>query len=293
MISSLLVCLVVTALPGEAEGEAGFQDFYARAEAQTAKKDDSSAIALYREAEAFKSTPQAAVRLAQALERLGDGASATLYYRLALTRAPEAPEAAALAQSIGTFLGKAGSAGLGLLEVFAPRASRVRIQGKGFPLAPAALFVPPGEYVVEADFPSGPRTTRVRVKGGQVATLTFEPVQPPLLGVEQALSDQAIARGSTADEGPPPNVLRVVGIVALVVGAIAAGVGIALGASSASDARVARDTSVPRAQRLVAATAANQKAVPANTLMIAGGAAAAGGGVLLIISLPEPGVKKQ
>ncbi len=286
-----MVSLMVAGLPGEAEGEAGYADFFARAEAMTAKNEDAAAIALYREAERFKGTPDSAKRLGKAYDKLGDTASATLYYRLALARAPEATDAPAIAQIVGTHLGKAGSEGKGLVEVFAPRASRLSVQGREYPGAPIALFVTPGEYEVEAVFPSGKKTTRLRVKSGQVASLTFEPVQPPLLSTEQALPEAAIAKGQTSDEGPPANVLRIVSIIAMGVGVAAAGTGVYFAVGSAADAEQAKNTMLNRAQRQEFANSANAKAVPANALMIGGAAALVAGGAMFIFSLPEPGKK--
>ncbi|MCU0698758.1 MAG: hypothetical protein MUC96_19830 [Myxococcaceae bacterium] len=292
MMHSLVVVALLAGLPGEAEGEAGYTDFFARGEAMAAKNEDAVAIALWREAEAFKGTPQSAQRLARAYEKLGDGAFATLYYRLALARAPESAEAPTMAQSVGTLLGKAGSEGKGLIEVFAPRASKLVVQGREFPPGPVAMFAAPGEYEVLATFPGGVKSTRVRVKGGQVASLHFEPVQPPLVTVDQALPEAAIARGALNDEGPPPNVLRIASIIAMGLGVAAAGGGIGLGVSSSQDAAQAQNTMIPRAQRQQFADSANAKAVPANTLMIAGAAAVLAGGVMFFFSLPEPGTKK-
>lgn len=292
MIVSVLASVVLAGLPGEAEGAAGYADFFARAEAAAAKNDDAVALALYREAENFKGTPESAKALGRAYEKLGDGAFATLYLRLALARAPDSNEAPTLAHSVGTFLGKAGSDGKGLVEVFAARATRISVQGKHFPAGPVAMFAAPGEYEVEAVFPSGKKTTRLRVKSGQVATLNFEPMQPPLVTAEQALPEAAVAKGATADNGPPTNGLRIAAIIAMVVGAAAGGVGIPLGVTSASDAAQARNTAISRAQRQSFADSANTKAPIANSLMIGGAAALVAGGVMLIISLPEPGQKK-
>ena len=60
---------------------------------------------------------------------------------------------------------------------------------------------------------------------------------------------------------------------------------------SGSDAAQARNTQLSRAERQAFANAANAKALPANTLMIAGGAVAVAGGVMFFFSLPEPGKK--
>ncbi|MBE2253614.1 MAG: hypothetical protein IAE78_29060 [Myxococcus sp.] len=291
MIVPLLVSLIVSTLPGEAEGEAGYADYFARAEAMAAKNEDAAAIALYREAERFKGTPESATKLGKAYDKMGDAASATLYYRLALARAPEASTAPGLAQLVGTHLGKAGAEGKGLVEVFAPRASKVSVQGREYPAAPVALFATPGEYEVEAVFPSGKKSTRLRVKAGQVASLSFEPVQPPLLSTEQALPEAAIAKGLTSDEGPSANVLRIAAIIAMGVGVAAGGAGIYLGVDSGNDAAQARNTALPRSERQAFANSANAKAVPANALMIGGAAALLAGGVMFIFSLPEPGKK--
>jgi hypothetical protein len=289
---TLVVVAMLAGLPGEAEGEAGYADFFARGEAMAVKRDDAAAIALWREAETYKGTPRSAERLARAYEKLGDGAFATLFYRLALARAPESAEAPALAQRVGTWLGQAGGDGKGLIEVVAPRASKLVVQGREFPDGLAALFVVPGEYEVQGTFPGGVKTTRLRVKRGQVASLSFEPVQPPLLSADQALSEAAVSKGVTRDEGPPSGALRVASIVAMSLGVMAAGGGVALGVSSAQDAAQAQNTMIPRAQRQQFANSANAKAVPANALMIGGAAAVVAGGVMFLFSLPEPGVKR-
>lgn len=293
MIVALLASVVVAGLPGEAEGSAGYADFFARAEAAAAKGEDAAAIALYREAEAFKGTPESARALGKAYEKLGDAAFATLYLRLALARAADTADAPALAQSVGNFLGKAGSDGKGLIEVFAARATRITVQGKAFPVGPVAMFVAPGEYEVEALFPTGKKTTRLRVKGGQVASVNFEPVQPPLLAAEQALPEAAVAKGQTADAGPPANVLRIVAIIAMGVGVAAGGAGIALGVSSANDATQARNTAISRAERQNYANAANSKALPANLMMIGGAAAVVAGGVMFGFSFGGDDKKKD
>lgn len=294
----LLVSVLVAGLPGEAEGEAGYADAFAKAEALSAKNEDAAALAMYREAERFKGTPDSAKALAKAYEKVGDPAFATLYLRLALARAPETSEAPTLAQSVGTFLGKAGSEGKGLLEVFAARAGSVTVQGRVFPSPPVAMFVAPGEYEIEATFPTGKKTTRVRVKNGQVTTLNFEPVQPPLLSAEQALPEAALARGETADpsaggsSGGGRTALRVLAIVAMGLGVAAGGVGVPLGISSANDAAQARNTNITRAQRQAFANSANAKAVPANALMIGGATALVAGGVMLIFSFGGDDAKK-
>jgi hypothetical protein len=291
VIVSFVLSLMVAGLPGEAEGAAGYADFFARGEAMAAKSEDGIAIALYLEAERFKGTPESATRLGKAYDKLGDTASATLYYRLALARAPESPDAPAIAQIVGTHLGKAGAEGKGLVEVFAARASRIRVQGREYPGTPVALFVKPGEYEIEGVFPGGKKTTRLRVKSGQVASLSFEPVQPPLLSTEQALTEAAIAKGLTSQEAPRPRGLRIASIIAMAVGAAIGGTGIFFAVGSGSDAQQARNSMLSRAQRQEFANSANAKAIPANVLMIGGAAALLAGGVIFFFSLPEPGTK--
>jgi hypothetical protein len=292
VLIQLVMRLALSTLPGESEGELGSSAALARADALSAMNDDA-ALAWYREAERLKPTAQSARSLARGYERLGDAALATLYDRLALAREPDSSEAPSAAQRVGTVLGKVGAEGLGLLEVMAPGASRLRMAGREFPSPPAALFLQPGEYEVVGTFPSGAKTTRLRVKAGQVVSLIFEPVRPPLLSADQALSAASLSSGLSNGEAPPPKVMRILSIVAMGAGVLAGGAGIALGASSAFDASRAQDTTIPRSERQLFADSANAKAVPANVLMIGGALVALGGGLLFYFSLPEPGVRSR
>lgn len=289
-MSFFVLQLLSAPLPGDEVAER-FRERFERAETEYRATDYGTAVALFREADRQRATPEVAFDLARCFEKLGDTPFATLYYRLYLRRAPEAPDMVDVAQKVGVALTQAEAAGLGYIEVDAPSANGLRVAGRDFPSSPAALFLPPGEYEVQADFPSGPRTARARVTIGHVAALYFEPRPPPLVPLESALSESLIARGLTA---PPrgPSGLRVAAWVTGAVGVAALAAGVAVGLSSRADAERMQDRSLTAGQAQALADSANTKGIVANALFGGGGAAVAGGVLMFVFSMPEPGARR-
>jgi hypothetical protein len=287
----VLTALVLAApMPGEAEA-ARFKDLFERAEAQFQAQDFGAAIALFRQADRVRVTPEVAFDLAKCFERLGDEAYTTFYYRQYMKRAPSAPDTLEVAEKVGTALAKAEAEGRGFLELEAPRAMAVRVDDRSYPEPPVALFLAPGDYEVAADFPGGSRTMMVHIVTGRTATVFFEPVQPPLVPLEKSLSADLVAKGYDA---PPtgPSKLRVASYVTAGVGVAALVAGIILGASSAADAsRLSTDKTMTVSEAQQVADAANAKGIAANVLFGVGGAGVAGGVVMFVFSMPEPGMK--
>jgi hypothetical protein len=282
---------VVTALPmpGEAETKR-FNDSFERAEALYSKGEYGAAIALFREADRMKVTPEVAFDLARSFEKLGDVEFTALYDRLYLQRAPDASDAREITARLERTLSREEDEGRSLLEVFSPGALSLTIAGHHFPAPPAALFLPPGEYIVEGLFDRSTKRQTVQVKVGQVTTVWFEPMRPPLVvaavGAEPAAVD--VVKPATPVAGPSRT--RLASYIAMGLGAAALGTGLVMGALASADASRAADRALTVREAREAAESSNGKATVANVLFIAGGVAAATGGALFVISMPEPGV---
>ena len=134
----------------------------------------------------------------------------------------------------------------------------------------------------------------VQIRTGKTTSVSFEPLAPPMVPLENALSAEQIAKGAdSAGHRPFSSPLLIGSVVVLGVGLAAAIAGVALGVSSAGDAASAKNRMQSIAQAQAFANSANSKAVGANILYGVGGAAVVGGGVMLFFSLPlpEPGMK--
>jgi hypothetical protein len=284
---------VVTALPmpGEAETKR-FNDSFERAEALYSKGEYGAAIALFREADRMKVTPEVAFDLARSFEKLGDVEFTALYDRLYLQRAPDASDTREIATRLERTLSREEDDGRSLLEVFSPGALNLTVAGRHFPTPPAAMFLPPGEYVVEGQFGSGTKRQLVQVKLGQVTNVWFEPVRPPLVEASSSAASAALEVEQPATTPPAgPSGTRIASFIAMGLGAAALGTGLVVGALASADASRAADRALTVREAREAASSSNGKATVANVLFIAGGVAAATGGALFVISMPDPGVK--
>lgn len=289
--SLLLALLSSLPMPGEAEFKR-FDDAFERGEALYSKGDYGAAISLFREADRLKVTPEVAFDLARSYEKLGDKAFTTLYDRLYLVRAREASDAPDVAIRIERTLMNAEEDGRGFVEVFSPGAQSLTVAGKFFPAPPAALFLPPGEYVVEGVFASGTKKLKVEVSTGRPTSVWFEPVRPPMIAAGASAPTEAVkvARPAEPTEGPPLG--RIMSFVSFGVGAAALGTGAVMGVLSNADASRAANKDLTVREARIAAEAANGKATAANVLFVAGGVAVAAGAAFFVLSLPEPGATK-
>lgn len=278
-------------MPGDAEA-ARFRAAFERGEALFQQGDFGAAIANFREADRARATPEVAYDLAKCFEKLGDEAYTVFYYRLYMRRAPNAPDTLDVAEKVGLVIARIESEGHGFLELDAPRADAVTVQGRTYPAPPLALFLPPGEYEVSAVFPSGLKTMSVQIGTGKTTTVFFEPVAPPLVPLEDALSEALVAQGVQAAPGPGVKPLRVASYVVFGVGLAALIAGITLGALSGGDAAAAQNKQLTVGQANALAGAANGKALGANLLFGLGGAAAVSGALMFVFSMPEPGMKQ-
>ena len=277
-------------MPGEAESQR-FKAFFEKGESLYQTGEYGPAIYNFEQADGQRVTPEVAYDLAKSHEKLGDAAFTLLYYRLYMRRAPEATDTLQVAQKVGQALAKAEIDGRGFLELWAPRAKSVTVKGLRFPQPPVAVFVPAGDYDVEAEFPSGVKKMVVQVRSGRITAVTFEPVQPPMLTVENALSADLVAAGVEKDSGPTPSTGRVAAYLVAGVGVASLVTGIILGVSANADVAQSQNKNLTISSAQAAATSANGKGVAANILFGVGGAGVVGGVVLFIFSMPEPGMK--
>lgn len=275
-------------MPGDAESQR-FKLAFERGEAHFQKGDYGAAIASFREADRARVTPEVAYDLAKCFEKLGDEPYTTFYYRLYMRRAPSAPDTLEIAEKVGTTIARVESEGRGFLELDAPRANAITLLGQRYPEPPVARFLPPGDYEVTAEFPNGVKKMSVQIRTGKTTSVSFEPLAPPMVALENALTAEAVAKGSDGASGP--SGLRIGSYVVFGIGLASLGTGIALGLSSAADATAAKNRNQSFAQAKAYADSANGKAVGANILYVGCAAAIVGGAVMFIFSLPEPGMK--
>lgn len=294
----LAVAVALSTVPPQAGDEgARFKEYFEKGEALYGQGEYGMAVHFFRMADARRATPEVAYDLAKCFEKLNDSAQVAYYYRLYLRRAPEAPDSAQVSARVARLLSRAGASGAGLLEVEAPRAVGLRIGERWFPDGPVAVFLPAGVHVVWGEFPSGRRGASAQVRRAQAATLSLEPLPPPLVAVEPPLSVQAAAAIASAVRPEPPrpasSALRVGGYGGLAAGVVAIATGIVLGSLSANQAaRVQQDRSLTVSEASALASDASNKGMAANVLFGAGGAAAAAGAAMLVFSLPEPGGRR-
>lgn len=282
--------VVAAPMPGDAES-LRFKTAFERGEAHFQKGDFGAAIASFKEADRARVTPEVAYDLAKCFEKLGDEPYTTFYYRLYMRRAPNAPDTLDVAEKVGTTIARVESEGQGFLELDAPRANAITLLGHRYPEPPVARFLPPGDYEITAEFPSGVKKMSVQIRTGKTTSVSFEPLAPPMVPLENALTAEAVASGADAAPGTGPSKLRVASYVVAGVGLAAVITGIALGVSSAADATSAKNRNQSISQAQAFADSANGKAVGANLLYGVGGAAVAGGVLMFIFSMPEPGMK--
>ena len=250
--------------------------------------DYGAAIWNFRHAGTLRFTPEVAYDLAKCHEKLGDLPFATFYYRLYLRRAPQAPDALNVAEKVGTVLAAAEGEGRGVLELEAAGATDLTLAGRSWPEGPVALFLPPGEYPVEAKFPSGTRRMVAQVRTGKTTLVSFEPLPPPLLDSAQALPEGALSSGPAVKVKP----LRAASYATFGAGAAAVVAGTVLGIVSRTNGeRVLSDKSLTVSEANALAQGANGMGVSANILWSVGGAAMAGGALMFVFSMPEPGMK--
>jgi hypothetical protein len=273
-------------VPGEGESRY-FKDFFEKGEALFTQQDFGAAISNFRLADRERVTPEVAYDLAKCHEKLGDLAYTVFYYRLYLRRAPSAPDTLEVASRVGTTLAKMEADGKGFLELEAARGNNVTVNGRNFPEGQVAVFLPPGDYEVAADFAAGRKKMRVQVRLGKTTTVSFEPLAPPLVPLTSALTEAIVSGGTAEASGQGPSPLRVgsylvagAGVAALVAASI-------FGAMSSQDAGKRSDKTLTLSQAQGFARSANAKGVTANVLFGVGGAAVAGGVLMFVFSIPD------
>jgi len=295
---SLLTALLLSAplfQPGAAETER-FKAYFTKGEQLYQAGEYGAAIWNFRRADEIRVTPEVAYDLAKCHEKVNDVAFTVLYYRLYLRRAPGASDALDVAEKVGNALAQAEAEGRGFLEVEAPGAKSLTIQGHTYPETPIALFLAPGDVELSGIFGEGTRKMVAQLRTGKASVVFFEPNPAPLLeadGAPAAAVDVAAAR-ALEPKGPGPSKLRISSYVVAGAGLAAIAVGSVLGVMARGEAsRVETDKSLTYAQATEVAGSASSKGLAANLLWGVGGAALAGGVVMFVVSMPEPGMKEQ
>jgi hypothetical protein len=271
-------------MPGEAV-DRRFKETFDLGEQHYSKADYAAAITLFREADRLKVTPEVAYDLARSYEKLGDVASTLLFDRLYLSRAPGASDATTVLARVERALGKAQDDGRTLIEVYAPAATSIVIADQRFPNAPIALFLPPGEYAVEATFPTGNRRSKIQVVLGRPQTTWLEPLPPPLIVASEPSLDAARV---TAER---PNLARTSAFAVFGASVVALGTGLVFGILANADALASQDKERTVREALQLAQGSNQKATVANVLFASAASVFLISAGLFVFSLPEPGIK--
>jgi hypothetical protein len=285
VVASLLVTLLLGA-PSAEEMEQ-FKRHFTAGESLFEKNEFGAAIWHFHKAEMISPTPEVAYDLAKCHERVNDVAYAVYYYRLYLKRAPTASDALEVAERVGNALNKAEAEGKGLLELDTYAGGSLSIAGRTFPSAPAVLFLAPGEYEVNAQFPSGPKKMGVQVRIGKTTSLAFEPLPPPLFSATPSLRPEVFSKGPSK----PLSGKRIGAFGLWGAGVAAVAVGSIFGVMSNGEAGRLKTQTLRVSQAQEIAASANSKAAIANSLWVTGGLALAGGTALFVFSLPEPGMK--
>ncbi len=303
MVSAVLL-LTLAAAPVEGES-ARFKTLFSEGERLFAQAEYPAAVASFREADRVRPTPEVAYDLARCFENLGDAAYATFYYRQYLRRSPRAPDALAVSEQAGEALADAEAEGRGLLEIEAVAPGTATVNGKTYPSFPVAVFLPPGDFDVEARFAGGARRQRVSIHTGRVTSVDLDaPAAPVAADAPAAPRLAASARRASVDLRPDLQLAtanlsrtpawRQPAVVALGASAVALALGTALGAlASADEARLRNDraTLTVSGAREVA-LASSTKGAAADVLWGLGGAAAIAGGLMFVLSTPEPGAHR-
>lgn len=280
-----------------------FKSWFTKGESLYAEGDYGTAIHAFRQADKIKTTPEVAYDLAKCHEKLGDQAFATFYYRQYLRRAPTAGDALEVAEILGDALAKAEQDGRGLLEVDGSEAATVTVAGVSYPDFPVAVFLPPGDHEILAQFASNTIKRTASIVGGRVTSVQVDRVQPPLLaygndpvssswGTPAGVDDSA----SVAKSGPTnTRALLHTGSMGLIAaGAAALITGIAFGVMSSADRSQLENNksqlTVTEGRGL--ARSAASRAGTANVFLALGLGAGAIGGVGFVLTLPEPGMNE-
>jgi hypothetical protein len=273
----------------DAETQERFRRYFEAGEKLYQEGEFGAAIWNFKMAETQRLTPEVAYDLAKCHEKLGDLSFSTYYYRVYMRRAISASDALSVAEKVGTVLAAAEGEGRGQLELDAPGATDITVNGRTYPEGPVALFLPPGEYAVEAKFPQGPKRMVAQVRTGKTSLIQFEPMPPPLLEAGgQSLPDGVVSYSPPAQVKP----LRLVSYAAVGAGVAALALGTVMGIVSRVDGdRVTNDKTLTVSEANQLATSANGTGLAANILWPTGGALAAGGVLLFIFSMPEPGMQ--
>jgi hypothetical protein len=297
---SLALLLGAASPPSPAEAAERFKALFTEGEQLFGRGDASGAVRAFREADRIRQTPEVAWDLARCHEKLREPAMVAYYYRQYLKRAPAAPDALEVAETLATVLALAEAEGQGLLELESAEAGSVELEaGRVSGGMPQAVFLPPGEYAGRVRFANGEQTFIASMLTGKVTTLTLSSTPAVAAAAGQpggpGWSPSAdLAR--VQERGASQRVRRIVhdsSLVALGLGVAALAAGGTFGVLSQVDrgalAQAKGQLTVSEGQALAAQSA--DRAVAANTFFLVGGGVVMAGAVTFLFTLPEPAPK--
>jgi tetratricopeptide (TPR) repeat protein len=277
---AVAVGLLLSTQPEEARDRA--RDAFAQGEALYRAGDFAGALEAFQTAEATQPSPAAEYNIGRCYERLDRLPEAVAAYERYLAGAPEAPDHEAVAEHVAKLRGEIPPEGRLSVSVEPPGAV-VTVDQSPPQSAPVEKLLPAGHHFVLAElsgYASAHRDVELLPGGSLQLELTLKPLEP---AAETRAPDAAVHQ-----DIPPPSPHSTPGerkwtYVALTVAVVAAGVGIAFGASAntAQDQLHSRVHTQAAAQQLY--DTANARAVAANSFYAVGAVAGATAATLFFL----------
>jgi tetratricopeptide (TPR) repeat protein len=282
---AVAVGLLLSTQPEEARDRA--RDAFAQGQELYRAGDFAGALAAFQTAEALQPRPAVEYNIGRCHERLGQLSEAVAAYERYLAGAPTAPDHDAVAEHVAKLRGALPPQGRLKVSV-EPSGALVTIDQ--FPPQPAPVdqLLPAGHHVVLAEL-SGYAAAHRDVELPPGAALQLElTLRPPEPTPEARAPDAAVHQDIPPASARPTSGERKWTYVALAVAVVAAGAGIAFGASAntAQDQLHSRVHTQAAAQQLY--DTANARAAAANGFY-AGAAVAGGTAVTLFFLEPSLG----
>jgi tetratricopeptide (TPR) repeat protein len=284
---AVAVGLLLSTQPEEARDRA--RDAFVQGQELYRAGDYAGALLAFQTAEAMQPSPAAEYNIGRCYERMGQPTEAVAAYERYLAGAPGAQDHEAIAEHVAKLRGEIPPEGRLSVSV-EPSGATVTVDQTPPEPAPVDRLLPAGHHVVLAELSghaSAHRDVELSAGGLLQLELTLKPLEPT--------PETRAPDGAVRQDIPPPNPRSIPGdrkwtYVALTVAVVAAGVGIAFGASanSAQDQLHSRLHTQAAAQQLY--DTANARAVAANSFYA--GAAVAGATAVTLFFL-EPSLSRS
>jgi len=278
---AVAVGLLLSTQPEEARDRA--REAFSQGQELYRTGDFAGALAAFQTAEATQPSPAAEYNIGRCYERLGQLPEAVAAYERYLAAAPLAQDHEAVAEHVAKLRGDIPPEGRLSVSV-EPTGAQVTVDQSPPEPAPVDKLLSAGHHVVLAErsgFASSVRDVELAPGGSLQLELTLKPLEPAL---DTRAPDAAVHQDIPPPSPPSPGERKWT-YVALTVAVVAAGVGVAFGASanSAQDQLHSRVHTQAAAQQLY--DTANARAAAANSFYA--GAAVAGATAVTLFFL-EP-----